>query len=277
MATSIQVELVDRLPSPRPSPPGRGGGRRCSLVVHTPPFFSPRSDVFLENTPANLQFPNATETASVSPSPGGEGWGEGERHTIYLAHPTSKTLALCLLLVAVVGCRDANVGLDAGKSGDADGGTNDITIKVSERDRDKDGKPDYRIEQFFRGGQRVMVVLSKLNARGVWAVGSRAYHVAGKTVLIEEDDDGDGLFETLIVYRTDSDDFEVFTREANGSVRPASRRILEAHKKQSATFADFFQEMQASTNQDDGIIEERIRRTQKKIQEAGKEMTDENR
>jgi hypothetical protein len=121
-----------------------------------------------------------------------------------------------------------------------------------------------------------MVVLSKLNARGVWTVGSRAYHVAGKTVLIEGDDDGDGFFETLIVYRTDSDDFEVFTREANGSVRPASKRVLDAHKKQSAAFAEFFQEMQASTNLDDRTIEERIRRTQEKIQDAAQEMTNEN-
>jgi len=183
---------------------------------------------------------------------------------------------LCLLLAAVVSCRESKGDAERAAGVDSVVVTNDITTKVSELDRDKDGKPDSQTEQFFRDGKRVMVVLSKRNAQGVWVVGSRSYHVGGKTVLIEGDDDGDGLFETLIAYSSDSDDFEVFTREANGSVRPASTRVLEAHKKQSAAFAEFFQVMRASTNLDDQTIEERIRRTQKKVQDAAKEMTDEN-
>jgi hypothetical protein len=36
--------------------------------------------------------------------------------------------------------------------------TSDITRKVFERDRDKDGKPDFRVVSVFRGKERVMVV-----------------------------------------------------------------------------------------------------------------------
>ncbi len=178
-----------------------------------------------------------------------------------------------LLLLLGVGCREAE-SESGGHRSDSSSGTNDITTKVSERDRDKDGKPDSRTEQYFRNGQRVMVVMSRVNAKGGWNVTSRAYHVGGKTVSIEGDDDGDGVFETLIVYRADSDDMEVFTRDASGSVRPASTQVLEAHKRQNAAFAEFFENTLMATNLDSATVEERIRATQKKIQETQQEIND---
>lgn len=69
-----------------------------------------------------------------------------------------------------------------------------ISIKVTERDRDQDGKPDSRVEQYFRNGQRVMVVMSRMNTRNWNVTISRLSH-GGKTVSIEGDDDGDGVLD----------------------------------------------------------------------------------
>lgn len=73
---------------------------------------------------------------------------------------------------------------------------------------------------------------------------------------------------TLIVYRADSDDMEVFTRDANGSVRPASSQVLEAHKKQNAAFAEFFDNTLMATNLNSATVEERIHGRSEEIQET---------
>ena len=182
-------------------------------------------------------------------------------------------LAAVLLLLGA-GCRESKRGAEPVGGTDSAGVTTDIPIKVTELYHAQDGKPDSRVEQYFRNGQRVMVVMSRMNAKGDWNVTSRAYHVGGKTVSIEGDDDGDGVLETLIVYRADSDDMEVFTRDANGSVRPASSQVLEAHKKQNAAFAEFFDNTLMATNLDSATVEERIRATQKKIQETQQKIND---
>jgi hypothetical protein len=49
--------------------------------------------------------------------------------------------------------------------------------------------------------------------------------------MIESDENGDGFFESVAVFDPVTDDFEMFTRQADGSVKPVSTEALEAIKK----------------------------------------------
>ena len=88
-----------------------------------------------------------------------------------------KTLAAFLLLAAFGCC----CGQD----------TSGITNKVTEIDRDKDGKIDVRIETAYRGKTKVMMTMSRRNQHGVMAVSSRSYLADGKLVMVESDEDGE--------------------------------------------------------------------------------------
>lgn len=120
-----------------------------------------------------------------------------------------KTLVAFLMLVAFGCC-----GQD----------TSGFTNKVTEIDRDKDGKIDVRIETVYRGKTKVMMIMSRRNQQGVMAVTSRSFLADGKLVMVESDEDGDGSFEFVTVFRPDAESFEMFTRQSNGTVKPVIRR-----------------------------------------------------
>lgn len=168
-----------------------------------------------------------------------------------------RLLTILLLLVAFTGsAQDTN-----------------ITRKVFEYDRDKDGKPDFRVESLFRGKERVMVVWSKPNTQGVWSVTSRAYYTGGDMVAVESDEDGDGFFEQLATYRSGTEDMEVFTRQRDGTVQPVSAQTLAAFKKQNAAIKEFWDRFWDRTDSDK--LEDSIQETQKKFRDAEKEKRDE--
>jgi hypothetical protein len=168
-------------------------------------------------------------------------------------------LVTILALLVAVGCRAQD--------------TNVVTSKVVERDRDKDGKPDFRVETVYRGAQKVMLVWSKPNAQGVMTITSRSYFAGGDLVTTESDEDRDGVFETLAVYRSGTGDMEVFTRQRDGSVKPVSAQTLAAYKKQNAAISEFWgTAFDKGTDTDKAM--ELMTETQKKIREAEKEKTD---
>lgn len=144
----------------------------------------------------------------------------------------------------------------------------EITTTLSELDRNKDGKVDSRMETFYRGGVKVLMVYSRADTNGVMKVGARTYFVNGDIVLSEGDDDGDGFFETIVASHPDTKDLEVFIRTTEG-VRPASTRTVDAHKKQVAAVAEFFQELSEETT--DSEIDKRFRDARKKIEDAERE------
>jgi hypothetical protein len=109
-----------------------------------------------------------------------------------------------------------------------------ITNKVTEIDRDKDGKSDVRIETFYRGKTKVMMIMSRRNQRGVMAVTTRSYLADGKLVTVESDEDGDGALESITAFRPDTDSFEMFTRQPDGTVKPVSTQRLDSIRKQRA-------------------------------------------
>ncbi len=176
------------------------------------------------------------------------------------AKPKSAKCPLFLfLLLVTVACRAQD--------------TNGITSKIFERDRDKDGKPDVRIETVYRGDKKVMLIWSKPNAQGVMTVTSRSYIAGGDLVSTESDEDGDGIFETIAVYRSGTSDMEVFTRQRDGSVKPVSARTLAVHKRQHAAISEFWDKaFDKGTDIDKAM--EMMRETQQKIRDAEKEKTD---
>ena len=170
-----------------------------------------------------------------------------------------KLLAILALLVAV-GCRAQD--------------TNAVTSKVVQPDSDNDGKPDFHVETTYRGAQKIMIVWSDPNAQGVMKVTSRSYFAGGDMVTTESDEDRDGVFETLAVYRPDTGDMEVFTRQRNGSVTPVSAQILAAYNKQNAAISQFVDKAFDNGTDMDKTME-MAREFRRKIQEAKKEKTNE--
>jgi hypothetical protein len=67
-----------------------------------------------------------------------------------------------------------------------------VSTKTAEVDRDKDGRPDVRMEIFSRGGQKQMMVMSRTDKSGEWKVTARSFYVGPH--MTEADEDGDGFF-----------------------------------------------------------------------------------
>ena len=143
----------------------------------------------------------------------------------------------------------------------------DTTNKVNER-RNPDGTLRWRIETTSRGKTPLLRIHQTFNAGRTNT--TRSYMVGGEMVMMEADENGDGLFETTIVYRPSKSDMEVFRRESDGSVRPVSDRTLAAYKKQHAAITDLWDKAFDKDIDAEKFIE-RMSETQQKIQQAEKE------
>jgi hypothetical protein len=77
------------------------------------------------------------------------------------------------------------------------------------------------IQKTYRGNQRIMVEMDNNGKK------TRGFSVNGKIVAIEADEDGDGFWESLMVFDPDTGEFEVFAREKDGAVSPVSSERLE--------------------------------------------------
>ena len=149
--------------------------------------------------------------------------------------------------------------------------TSDITSKVFEK-TNTDGTVSFRMVTTYRGKEKVMMETFRPNAQGVLIIRSRSYLAGGDLVMTESDEHKSGRFDTIAVYRSGTDDMEIFTREADGSVKPVSTRTLSAYKQQTAAASDFFSEL--PTNASDAEISEQLQKTRQKIQNAEKQKTD---
>ena len=170
-----------------------------------------------------------------------------------------KTIAMLILFCAsVYGADNVNTN------------TADITTKVYEHDLDG-GKGHLRAEKVYRGDKRILTILRTTHG-GVTKT-SRSCEIGDDIVMIESDDDGDGTFETFSLYRSGTKDMEMFTRQADGSVKPVSARTLKATRKQLATVNDAVEKLFQNEGLTDEQFEKLIEETQKKIQDAEKEKT----
>ena len=118
-----------------------------------------------------------------------------------------------------------------------------------------------------------MLIWSKPDAKGVLRVSSRSYFAGGDMVTTESDEDRDGVFETIAVYRAGTKDMEVFTRQQDGSVTPVSGQALAAYKKQIAAMDEFWDRASDKNTSTDKAME-LMEETRRKIQEAEKEKLD---
>jgi hypothetical protein len=148
----------------------------------------------------------------------------------------------------------------------------DISSKVFEK-KDKEGKTAIRIETVYRGKTKVMMIMSRRNFQGALVVTCRGYLVGGDLVMTESDEDGDGMFETIAVYRTGEHDMEVFTRQHDGSVQPVSKKTLQSYKEQNAAISEFWDKA-FQKDMNDGRIGKLLQDTQKKIQDTDRRKTD---
>ena len=162
-----------------------------------------------------------------------------------------KTLTAFLLLV-VFGC----CGQD----------TSGITNKVTEIDRDKDGKIDVRIETAYRGKAKVMMTMSRRTQQGVMAVQSRSYLADGKLVMVESDEDGDGTLESITVFKPDTDDFEMFIRQSDGAVKPVSTQKLDSIRRQNAVADESLRKALANPNMTSEELGDLLEKNRQKIE-----------
>ncbi|MCP5519999.1 MAG: hypothetical protein H7A46_00455 [Verrucomicrobiales bacterium] len=146
----------------------------------------------------------------------------------------------------------------------------DLTTKVFERDTDGDGKPDFRMETFLRGGRKVLVLTSKPDQKGGMIVRTRSYLVGGNSVFTEADEDGDGVFERLVAWLPQTNVVEVFVRRPDGTVRPAGTRVVELYEEQLSAMDDFFEEVfeRGADLVDSEDLGELLHKAQKRIQDA---------
>ncbi len=170
-----------------------------------------------------------------------------------------KTLAGILLLISFGCCGQ-----------DTSGNTN----RVTEIDRDKDGKIDVRIETVYRGNTKVMMIMSHRNRQNVMAVTTRSYLADGKLVMVESDEDADGTLESITVFRPDTDSFEMFTRQADGSVKPVSTQKLDSIKRQKAVADTSMREFFNKPEMTDKEIRALLERNRQKIEAIKKESKD---
>ncbi len=170
-----------------------------------------------------------------------------------------KTLVAFLLLVAF-GC----YGQD----------TSGITNKVTEIDRDKDGKIDVRIETAYRGKTKVMMTMSRRNHLGVLAVSSRSYLADGKLVMVESDEDGDGTLESITIFKPDTDSFEMFTRLPDGTVKPVSTKKLGSIKRQKSVADASMKRLFDGPEMTDKELGELLEQNRQKIEAIKKEKKD---
>ncbi len=78
--------VMERSPSPRPSPPGRRRANRRRAKVWSRLFQSPLPNSSGDRFPANQRHSILQAAANVSPSPGGEGRGEGGQSHQFASH-----------------------------------------------------------------------------------------------------------------------------------------------------------------------------------------------
>jgi hypothetical protein len=115
-----------------------------------------------------------------------------------------------------------------------------LSTKMAEVDGDKDGRPDVRTEIISRDGQKQLMVMSRTDKSGGWKVTARSFYVGPHMAVTESDEDGDGFYEMVVIYREDPKDVSAFVRQRDGSVRPAEVKVVEMLRKQDALLSEFW-------------------------------------
>ena len=111
------------------------------------------------------------------------------------------------------------------------------------------------------------------DAKGKLVINSRTYRVGGDLVMMECDNHKSGMLDTIVVHNPGTGDMEVFTRQADGSVKPVSTRELLAHKQMDATVADVVRTLN-DTNTTAAQQDQKVQEIQRKAKDALQQLQD---
>jgi hypothetical protein len=115
----------------------------------------------------------------------------------------------------------------------------DTNITSSVRDsRDDHGRLSLRVEETYRGQQKILMTVSRPNTNGGWFVDTRCYLMNGRVVAAESWDGPDHKVQRITVYGAGQNEMEIFIRQTDGSMTPVSGKALEAYKKQETMLGD---------------------------------------
>lgn len=102
-----------------------------------------------------------------------------------------------------------------------------LKIKIKEFDKDNNGTNEIKLIQTYRDGKKVLAeVINTKDPKNSY----RCIYVNKAPAMQENDEDGDGFFETIVIYDKDVNIVELFKRSRNGKIYPASKD--ELYKKQ---------------------------------------------
>jgi hypothetical protein len=105
------------------------------------------------------------------------------------------------------------------------------TQEVSSHD---DGKIDVVFTKLFRDGEMIYASsFYKTEKRTI-----RSYYHQGKMLVEEGDEDGDGFFETMILFDAKEQPVEAFSKNKDGTVAQFSKEKLADLKKSFAKFQE---------------------------------------
>ena len=116
--------------------------------------------------------------------------------------------------------------------------------------------------------------MSRRNQQGTMAVTSRSYLADGKLVMVESDEDDDGTLESIIVFKPDTDSFEMFTRQPDGTVKPVNTQKLDSTRRQKAVAEASMRELFEGSEKTDKEIGDLLEKNRQKIEAIKKEKKD---
>jgi len=108
------------------------------------------------------------------------------------------------------------------ESGSTSTENRDITVKESSYP-----EKNMTIKKTYRGSD---VIMQETDIDGVKTI---SYSINGKCVCIEADEDKDGSLESLCIFDPDTDEFEIFHREKDGSVHPMESKELQEMRQKT--------------------------------------------
>jgi len=97
-----------------------------------------------------------------------------------------------------------------------------------------DGKVDVVFTKLFRGGEMIYTSSHYITEKRT----IRGYYHQGKLTVQEGDEDGDGSFETMILFGANELPVEAFSKNKDGTVTQFSKEKLATIKKSFARFQE---------------------------------------
>jgi len=148
--------------------------------------------------------------------------------------------------------------------------TNDLalTTKVVEFDSPTGGHVP--MEETFRGKERILAVMTRSNS----VVRMLCLH--GKPRYSESDEDGDGFFESVRLPGEWAADFEEFTRQPDGTLKPLSTPALKSLKRQVAAASESLSKLLDNPDMTREEIADLLETNRQKIEAIKKEPTDQD-